>query len=112
MDVTDELKAMLDEPNRKARLLKAAEDALEAKITEEMKWGLPDTLSKICAEFIEAEIAPAVRERLKSQKGPIMQAVLEATDGITDALSERIVKEAAENLNGYNGRDIIKKLFT
>ena len=112
MSTADELSRMFAEPERKARLLAAAEAALEAKITEELKWGLPDTLSKICADFIEAEIAPQVRDHLASRKGVILEAAIAATDEIGEELAKKLVTKATENLAGYRGSDILKALFT
>ncbi len=106
------LEAFFADPDRRARLLAASESALMEKLTTELKWGLPDTLSKICAEFIENEIAPIVREHLASQKGAIIEAAMNAADEVGQKVAEAMVSKATKALTGYNGDKLLRDLFS
>ncbi len=111
MKTEDSLEAFFADPDRRARLLAASEAALMDKLTAELKWGLPDSLSRICAEFVEKEVAPVVRERLASQKGAIIEASIAAADQIGLKVAEAMVAKATKNLTGYQGDRLMKGLF-
>lgn len=111
MSLETEIINFLQEPERKERMLKAAEEALHQKVTENFRWSLPDSISKVCNEFVETEVAPKVREHLLANKGAIIEAAKAAADDIGKKLAEQMVARAEKNLDGYSARALIEGMF-
>ncbi|CTQ67204.1 hypothetical protein [Roseibium alexandrii] len=86
-------------------------DQMVEQIAETYRWQVPDTINKVVTEFMSDKIAPAIREHLQSNEGPIIAAAITATDQITDKLSEVMVTKAVENMNGYRFGQTIEALF-
>lgn len=103
---------MMADPERRQRLVGAAEAALEAKITEQFKWSLPSTVSDVCVKFIEEEVAPAILQHLMDHKGVIIQSAIAAADEIGAKLAEELARKASQNLTGYKMSSIAKDLFS
>ena len=92
------MQAFFSDPERKARLMRASEAALEAKIAEEIKWSLPESVSQMCTAFITEEVAPAVHAHLMANKGAIIKGACEAADEIGQHIATALVKKASENI--------------
>lgn len=105
----DDLKKFLDD-NRES-ILKSARDNIIARISEGMKYQLPDTYAKVVAEFLEKEIAPEVGKILMGQRGAIIAAVTASAATIGDELSKKMTETALKALSGYNANEIFKKLM-
>jgi hypothetical protein len=103
---------MMANPERRQRLVDASERALEEKLIEQFKWNLPDSISKTCTDFIEAEIVPAVTAHLQKNKGALVQSAIEASDLIGEKLAEAMVTKAVGNLTGYRMGTLMKELFS
>lgn len=103
---------MMADPNRRERWIAAAEAAMEAKLIEEFKWRLPDSITETCTAFIEAEIVPAVAAHLQKNKGAIVTAAIAAADQIGAKLAERMAEKAIGNLTGYRMGQLMKELFS
>lgn len=93
------------------RIAERVRDQMIEQIAETYHWQVPDTVNKIVKEFMNDKIAPAIREHLQSNEGPIVAAAIKATDQITDKLSEVMVTKAVENMNGYRFGQTIESLF-
>ncbi len=104
----DEMKEIFEA--NKERMKQAALDAVVDKITEDMKYHMPDAIRKAIAEFMEKEVAPSVTKALQSQKGEILKSVQVAAAEIGAALSAQMVSNATKQLTGYRGGEILKKL--
>jgi hypothetical protein len=110
--MTDAITQFMADPDRRQRLLKASEDAIESKITEQFKWSLPDAVSTVCADFIKEEIAPAVQAHLLANRGVILKAALDAADEIGVKLTEKLAETAVKNMaNSWNVTKIVEGLF-
>lgn len=109
--LTRSIEEMMADPERRARLMKAADLALQQKITDEFKWSLPSTVSDVCTKFIEEEVAPEVLKHLMTNKGVIVSSAIEAADQIGAHLAEELVKKAVSNLSGYRMSSIAKEIF-
>lgn len=105
----EDLKKFLDD--NKAAILEAGKAAIIEKITEQMKWHLPDVVGNTVSTFLKDEIAPEVEKYLKDQKGAILQAVCTGASQIGDQLAQTMVKSAAEAMTSYRSREIFKALF-
>lgn len=105
----EDLSKSLDD--NRADVMAAAKTAILNKITQSVQWSLPDVMHKQVHDFMTAEIAPEVAKQLADQKGAIMEATAKAASEIGDALAKAMVKQAAESMVGYKGREIFKSLF-
>ena len=92
-------------------ILAASKAAVISKITESMKWSLPDEVQKVVADFLKTEIAPEVKIILDGEKGAIIAAVKKVAVELSDAMAKQMLKTALENLNGYRGQEVFKALL-
>lgn len=81
------------------------------QISESYRWQMPDEIREIVNDFISTEIAPEVRKHLKDNKGPILEAVIIATNGITEKLGEAMLEKAIKNMEGYRFSGLMRSLF-
>lgn len=96
-------------------------DAIKAQVKQKMidgllaehRWSMSSQISEIVNEFVRDEIAPAVKEHLQSEKGPIIEAAIKSASGIGDLLAKSLIERAAKNLNGdsYSFRQTLKAVF-
>ena len=91
--------------------MRAAKDAVLAKITQSVQWNLTDVVHQQVQAFLTTEIAPEVEKLLQDEKDGIVAAARAAVAEIGNALSQTMVKTAAESLKGYKAREIYKALF-
>ena len=84
--------------------------AIEA-MTQDLKWRLPDAVTKAVAAFFEAEIVPEIQKHLADQKGPIVAASIKAASQIGDKVAEALVEKAVESMSGYRSGEVIKALM-
>ena len=93
------------------RIKEAAIEACIAKIKDNVRYGLPDSVQAVVNDFMKDEVAPAVAIALKDQKAGIIKSATAGAAKIGDELSKVMVENAIKNLTGYRGGDIIKTLF-
>lgn len=96
--------------NKEAVML-AARQAILDKVTSDIKWKLPDTISAQVTEFLAKEIAPEVDKILHDEKDGIIAAARAASVAIGDTLSKALATKAEEALSGYRAREVFKSLF-
>lgn len=97
--------------DNREHFLKATRDAVISKITDSMKWTLPDAVHTVVADFMKAEIAPEVVKILASEKGAIVEAAKRAALALSDELAKKIITTAQENLTGYRAQEVFKALL-
>jgi len=101
------------DPERRARLVAAADRAMEEKIAENFKWALPDVVGDECTKFIKEHIAPEVAKHLLQQRSVILSAAIAAADEIGEKLAKSLVDKAAENLaKSWDLKKIVDGLFS
>lgn len=93
------------------RIAERVREKMVEQIVETYRWQMPDTINQIVVEFMNEKIAPAVREHLQSNEGPILQATIKSVDGITEGLSEAMLEKALENMKGYRFGSLVKAIF-
>ena len=112
MSIEEEMETFFSDPERKARLMRASEAALEAKIAEEIKWSLPESVSQMCTTFITEEVAPAVHAHLMANKGAIIKGACEAADEIGQQIAIALVAKASKNIaNSWNVKKLVEALL-
>lgn len=107
----EDLKQFLDD-NAEAIKAQVKQKMIDGLLAEH-RWTISSQIGEIVNEFIKDEIAPAVKEHLASEKGPILEAAIKATNGISELLAQALVEKAAKNLKGdsYNFRNTLKAIF-
>lgn len=77
------------------------------------KWTMREQIGDVVSEFMKAEIMPAVREHLASEKGAILEAAIKAASEIGNLLAQQIVTQATKNLTGgrYEFRKVAEAIF-
>ena len=93
------------------RIAERVREKMIDNIVETYRWNVPDTVDQIVTEFMKEKIAPAVKDHLQSNEGPIIQAAIQATAEITDLLSMKMVEKAKENMDGHSFRNIAESIF-
>lgn len=88
----------------------AAINAVIKKVEDDLKYHMPSEIRDAISTFMAEEVAPAVVTELQSQKGQILKAVKDAGAQIGATLQAKLVENATENLTGWKGGDILKKL--
>jgi hypothetical protein len=106
---TDELSKFLED-NRDA-VLDATRKAVLEKVTESVRWNLPDTIHQTVASFLKDEIAPEVAKMLQEQKGPILEAAKKSAAALSDELAKRMMETVTTNLDGYRAEKVFKALL-
>lgn len=107
----DDLKQFLED---NAETIKSqVKERMITSLLAENRWTISTQIGEIVNEFIKAEIAPAVKEHLQSEKGPILEAAIKSASGIGDMLATALVERAAKNLKGnsYDFRNTLKAIF-
>ena len=107
----EDLKQFLED-NKEAIQSQVRQKMIDSLLAEH-RWSISSQISDIVNEFVKAEIAPAVKEHLQSEKGEIIAAAVKSASGIGDLLAKALVERAAKNINGdtYNFRDTLKAIF-
>lgn len=82
-------------------------EKLEEDISNTVVWRVRDKTAEKVLELIE----PEIEKIIQAQKQIIIDGVTQSITQISEALAERIISSAIENLDGYRGKDIIKNLF-
>lgn len=100
------------DPERRARLIAAADKAMEERVTEQFKWALPDVITQECTEFLKEHIAPEVQKHLLAQKSAILKAAIKAADEIGDQVAQKLTESAAKNLaQSWNVTKLVDAIF-
>lgn len=105
----EELNKFLDD--NKNAILTASKNAIIDKITEQMKYQLPNIVGETVSTFMKDEIGPEISAYLKDQKGPILEAAKKSAREIGDAVSKKMTEQAVKQLEGYAANSIFKSLF-
>ena len=101
---------------------KALEDSKEeiqsavlAKVKEEIVsnyyWSLRENISKIVKDFFEEEMAEDIKGVLSENRELFMKEIQNGIADVAVELSKAMAKKAGENLAGYQGREVLNKLF-
>ena len=106
---TDELTAFLEK--NKDHFLQATRTAVMEKVTESVRWSLPDSVHETVSAFLKNEIAPEVAKYLAEQKGPILEAAKKAATELGNALAEKMTEQAVKSLDGYRAEEVFKALL-
>lgn len=111
MAITEQDMTEFLDANRDA-FLKAARQSVIDRITETMKWNLPDVVNAEVKKFLTDEIAPEVAKILKDEKGAIIEAAKKSAASLGNAMAEKIVELAVKNINtSYRAHEIFGLLF-
>lgn len=90
-------------------------DKIETTITNtlvnRLNWNMSESINKLVDEFFKEEIEPHIKQTLVKNKNAIINEMSKGTIDISQLLVSSLVERATKNLTGYNGNDIIKKLF-
>jgi len=105
-----QLKEFLEE--NKADIQAAVKKKAIDELLTTYRWDVSEQISKAVNEFVAAEIIPAVKDELASQKGPIVETAIKAIAGISDELARGFLETATKNIScDYKRRDIAKAIF-
>ncbi len=106
------LTEFMNDPERRARLIAAADKAMEERVTEQFKWALPDVITEQCTAFLKEHIAPEVQKHLLTQRGVILKAAISAADEIGEQVAQKLSENAAKNLaSSWNVTKLVEALF-
>lgn len=109
--LTDEqLRAMV--PDLELAVKQHVQEQVIHGLQNSISWQLQETLGKCVKEFLEKEIVPEVNAQLLASKNGLRKAIIDATAQMSQTLSEAMVKRFTDNMNGYLGSDILKKMFS
>lgn len=97
--------------DNKDAIMAASKNVIIDKITEQMKYQLPNIVGDTVAAFMKDEIGPEISAYLKDQKGPILEAAKKSAREIGDAVSKKMTEQALKSLEGYSSNSIFKALF-
>ncbi len=99
---THPLTDFMSDPERRARLVAAADKAMEERITEQFKWALPDVVTEECVGFLKEHIAPEIQKHLLAQKSVILKAALIMNEIMGELLAAKDAKNTErESLQKY-----------
>lgn len=109
---THPLTDFMSDPERRARLVAAADKAMEERITEQFKWALPDVVTEECVGFLKEHIAPEIQKHLLAQKSVILKAALKAADEIGEQVAQKLAESAGKHLaSSWNVTKLVEALF-
>lgn len=107
----DELKQFLDD--NKADIQQAVKQRVIAKLLEEHRWNISESVNKAVRDFVDEHVVPAVKAELEANKGGIVNAVVSTVSGVTEELAKGLVSDAAKNIGSeWKRREIIKAIFS
>lgn len=86
---------------------RAVKDKLTADIAYSVVYQVQDATKAAILETLEPEIKALV----EAQKETILEGVKEALPEIAKKIATAMVARVSTNLDGYNGRELLKKLF-
>lgn len=105
----NEIREFLDE-NRET-IKAAVREKMISTLIADHRWEISDHITKVVNEFIAKEIAPEVKAHLQSQKGPIIEAAIKTSAGLSEMIAKAMVEKAAENVKGYRFGGLMKAIF-
>lgn len=88
-------------------IAKSLSQKLNDEISNSITWKVQDIAKQKVLEAIEPEIALIIED----SKETILQGIRESMPDVAKALATQMMENATKNLNGYYGKDILKKLF-
>lgn len=80
---------------------------LHVEILNTVTWQVRDIAKDKALELLAPEIGLIIEEG----KQEILQGVRDGMADVAKALATQMLSNAVKNLDGYNGKDIMKKLF-
>jgi len=108
MDIQEIEQYLVDE---KENITKSVIARIQDKIVEGFDYSVKWEIEKQVKDQLSTLIADTIKEAISDQKQAIVDGVKAASLGIGQKLAEHMIKNAAENLEGYNSKDVMKKLF-
>lgn len=84
---------------------------VKAKTEESITGSIIYQVSDMVKTHAVAALDESIKEIVEAQKAQILAGVVECLPGIAKAISEALLANAIENLNGWQGKDILKKLI-
>lgn len=84
---------------------------VKAKTEESITSSIIYQVSDMVRTHAVAALNESIKEIVEAQKAQILAGVVEGLPGIAKAISEALLANAIENLNGWQGKDILKKLI-
>lgn len=97
--------------DEKENITKSVIARIQDKIVEGFDYSVKWEIEKQVKDQLLTLIADTIKEAIQDQKQAIVDGVKAASLGIGQKLAEHMIKNAAENLEGYNSNDVMKKLF-
>ena len=91
----------------KDAIARSIKQKLEEEIVNQVSWKVQDIVKDHALEILNEEIKVII----EAQKQEILQGVKDGLPGVSKALSQALVARAIQNMNGYGGREIMKKIF-
>lgn len=105
----DDMNKFLAE-NREA-FFEAARKGILEKITESMKWSMPDVVHQTVVTFLKDVIAPEVGKILTEQRGVIIEAARKSAIALSDTLAEKMMESVTKGLDSYRAERVFKALL-
>lgn len=109
----EDLKTFLEA--NKAEVQAQVKQRLIDGLLQNHQWTMRDQISEVVSEFMKTEIMPEVRTYLASEKSAILEGAIKAASGIGDMLAQKLVAQAAKNINEkstYEFRKIAEAIFS
>lgn len=98
-----------------AEITPSIAEQLKKDILQTVDWKTREAVGsmvhKEVVAWAEANIVPALREKLEASKGAIVSAAIPAAEGIATLVAESLLKQLKENLSSYKRDGIFKALF-
>lgn len=97
--------------NKRQEIIDACARSIVNSVSESVKYRIETEISESVKETIEEIIAGEVKTVITSQKDAILEGVRKSSIEIAATVGASLQKRAIENLEGWQGREILKKLF-
>jgi len=109
MITPEELTIALD--NAKADIVKKAVENISSSMATSLHWQIQQELSGVVNAAVTTELKDDIEALLKENRALILESLKNSIAEVSAELGKTLVAQAAKNLTGYNGTEIIKKLF-
>lgn len=80
---------------------------ITAKISNSICWQAEEMVKKEVLELLKPEIASIVADA----RNEILNGIRDGLPAVAKLLAEKMLVDATKNLNGYNGTEIMRKIF-
>jgi hypothetical protein len=96
---------------RKEEIIKGITDNLIKSIGQSCEWSLSSEIGREVAAIVKAEMLEEIKASIQAAKPQILEAVKDACVKVAAEVGKAMVTKAASNMDGWNGREVMKKLF-